>query len=302
MDNPATEPSNAPLDLNSAAALFAAEPVEKEPETAPEIVAEIEAQAKVETQEEDQIVTVKIDGKDVEVPLSELKSGYQKDKVSTERFMQAAETRKSAEAEIAKAHQERQAYAANLQRMQAQLEGTLQQQQQVDWERLLASDPVEYLKQQHLAQKRQATLQQVYAEQQRVNALSQAEQQYALQGHLQAQQEALLAKLPEWKDEGKAKADRSAIREYLTNQGYESGDIDSIRDARAVVLARKAMLFDQMMGKAQAAAKRVSTLPSKVERPGLGDNPGFDRRSAAYQKLGKSGKVEDAAALFASLI
>ena len=134
-----------------------------------------------------------------------------------------------------------------------------------NWEELLSSDPVEYLQQQRIAQERQAQLQQVYAEQQKVAALQQAESQNAYVRHLQAQQEDLLAKLPEWKDEAKSKAEKVAIREYLASQGYEQNAIDSIADARAVILARKAMLYDQMVGKASAAAKKVSTLPTKVE-------------------------------------
>ena len=318
MDNP-SEGSNGPLDVNQASSLFSAaldaptEPPESEkpekqaaaePEAAPPEAEATEAPQEAEAQapEAEPTVTVKIDGKDVEVPLSELKNGYQRQADYTRKTMEAAEQRKAAEAERSQALQERQAYAANLQRMQAQLEGALQQQQQTNWEELLQSDPVEYLKQQHQAQARQAQLSQVYAEQQRVAALQQAEAQQAHLRHLQAQQEDLLAKLPEWKDEAKSKAEKVAIREYLAQQGYEPDAINNIADARAVILARKAMLYDQMVGKASAAAKKVSTLPTKVERPGQGENPGLDRRSSAYQRLSKTGRAEDAAALFASIL
>lgn len=313
MDNP-SEGSNGPLDVNQASSLFSAalepapEPDEKqaaaEPAAAPPEPAAAEAPPEAEAQapEAEPTVTVKIDGKDVEVPLSELKNGYQRQADYTRKTMEAAEQRRAAEAERSQALQERQAYAANLQRMQAQLEGALQQQQQTNWEELLQSDPVEYLKQQHQAQARQAQLSQVYAEQQRISALQQAEAQQAHLRHLQAQQEDLLAKLPEWRDEAKSKAEKVAIRDYLAQQGYEPDAINNIADARAVILARKAMLYDQMVGKASAAAKKVSTLPTKVERPGTGDNPGLDRRSSAFQRLSKTGKAEDAAALFASIL
>ena len=69
-----------------------------------------------------------------------------------------------------------------------------------------------------------------------------------------------------------------------------------------VVTARKAMLFDQMVAKAQAAEKKVATLPTKVEKPGSGSAPSLDRRTAGYQRLSKSGRVEDAAGLIASLL
>lgn len=308
MDNP-SEGSTGPLDVNQATSLFsealdpekqaAAEPAAAPPE--PE-AAEAPQEAEAQASEAEPTVTVKIDGKDVEVPLSELKNGYQRQADYTRKTMEVSEQRKAAEAERAQALQERQAYAANLQRMQAQLEGALQQQQQTNWEELLQSDPVEYLKQQHQAQARQAQLNQVYAEQQRMAALQQAEQAQVRQAYLAQQQEELLAKLPEWKDAQKAQAEKTALRDYLLESGYDRQTVETITDAKAVLLARKAMLYDQMVGKASAAAKRVSTLPTKVERPGTGDNPGLDRRSSAYQRLSKTGKAEDAAALFATIL
>ena len=308
MDNP-SEGSTGPLDVNQASSLFsealdpekqaAAEPAAAPPEAQ---AAEAPQEAEAQAPEAEPTVTVKIDGKDVEVPLSELKNGYQRQADYTRKTMEVSEQRKAAEAERAQALQERQAYAANLHRMQAQLEGALQQQQQTNWEELLQSDPVEYLKQQHQAQARQAQLNQVYAEQQRISALQQAEQAHVRQTYLAQQQEELLAKLPEWKDEAKAKAEKTALRDYLLESGYDRQTVETITDAKAVLLARKAMLYDQMVGKASAAAKRVSTLPTKVERPGTGDNPGLDRRSSAYQRLSKTGRAEDAAALFATIL
>lgn len=307
MDNPATEPSTDALDTNAAASLLASmlDPSEAEPEKEAPEAQPVEAEAEQPTEEateDDPVVTVKIDGKDVEVKLSELKNGYQRQADYTRKTMEVSEQRKAAEAETAKARQEREAYAQNLNRLQAQLEATLQETQQVDWEKLLESDPVEYLKQQHLAQARQAKLQQVYAAQQQVAAQQKAEAEEAHARHLQAQHQALLDKLPEWKDAKKADAERSAIRDFLIREGFEAEALNNITDARAVVLARKAMLYDQMMSKAQAAAKKVSTLPTKVERPGVAaEAPGLDKRTSAYQRLAKSGKVEDAAAIFASM-
>lgn len=316
MDNPATE--STVLNTDTAATAFAAilnadpeaekppedkkpeQPEAKEPEA--QDAQEAQEEAQQEAQDDDPVVTVKIDGRDVEVKLSELKNGYQRQADYTKKTTEVAEQRRAAEAERSKAMQERQAYAANLQRMQAQLEGTLQEQQQnVNWEKLLADDPVEYLKQRHLAESRQAQLNQVLAEQQRVGSQMQAEAEQARRAHLATQQQDLLAKLPHWADESKAKAEKTALREYLLKEGYDQATVDSLSNARDVLTARKAMLYDQLMGKAEVAAKKVSTLPTKVLQPGKGD-ANLDRRSSAFQRLGKTGKVEDAAAVFASLI
>jgi hypothetical protein len=309
LDNQATESSSGPLDTIEAGDAFASmlDPVEDEKkDDTPELPA---LDAPVEGVEEgadapaedDATVTVKIDGKDVEVKLSELKQGYQRQLDYTRKTMEVSETRKAAEAETAKARSERDNYAQNLNRFQAQLEGQQQEHQKVDMEALLNSDPVEYLRQTHLANTRQAQLQQVYTERQRVGQQQQAEAQEAQSRHLQSQQQELLAKLPEWRDAAKADADRAAIRDYLVHEGYEPQSLSQITDARAVVLARKAMLYDKVVAKASAAAKKVASLPTRMERPGVSEQ-GLDRRTSAYQRLSKSGSLNDAADIFASLL
>lgn len=314
MDNsPSAEPSNTgALDTVQAAEVFASlldPPKEQEAAEEPEAPAvEAEAEqpeaAEPEAQEaDDPLVTVKIDGKEVEVKLSELKNGYQRQADYTRKTMEVSEQRKAAEAETQKAHQERQAYAQNLQRMQAQIEGALQQQSQIDWQQLLESDPAEYLKQQHLVQQRQAALQDNYRQQQQLMQVQQAEAQKAFQTHLARQQEELLAKLPDWKDESKAKAEKAALRSYLMDQGFDEQAVNNVSDAKAVLMARKAMLYDQMVSKAQAATKKVATLPTKVERPGVAaTSPNLDKRSSAYQRLAKTGSINDAASVFASFL
>lgn len=277
----------------------AAPQVEEAQASAEDAQANPDAEAQAE---DDPVVTIKVDGKDIEVPLSELKKGYQKDAAANQRFEQAAELRKTAEAETQRAQAERQAYAQKLQGIHLQLQSAFQQQQQIDWDSLKANDPVEFVNQVRLAQDRQALLQRTTAELQHIDAINQAEQAKSYQNHLTAQQKDLLDKLPEWKDEGKAKAEKAALRDYLLSQGFDEQSVSGVSDAKAVVMARKAMLYDQMMSKASLAAKQVSKLPTKVERSGTGNNPGIDRRSSAYQNLQKKGTVEAAAAVFAGLI
>lgn len=276
-----------------------AEAEEPEEEAAEEVE---EAEETEEEGEEPKTVTIKIDGKEVEVTLDELKNGYQRQSDYTRKTMEAAEQRKAADAELNAAIQERRTYADNLQRMQIQLESALQEQNTIDWQRLIDTDPQEYLKQQHLYQQRQAQLQRNGIEQQQVNAKIQAEEQARFQSHLQAQQEELLAKLPEWKNDEKSKAEKVALREYLLNQGFDQKNVDNISDAKAVIMARKAMLYDKMMSKAQAVAKKVSNLPQKVEKPGVAETRNLDKRSNAFQRLSKSGSIDDAAAMFASIL
>lgn len=304
------------LTVDGGAAAFAAlldppaakEPVEgseEHPEqpAEPELEAEQEQEAEPgEQEEEPQTFTVKIDGKEVQVPLSELLNGYQRQSDYTKKTMEAAEQRKTADAALQQAQQERQEYHSKLERMAAQLEGALEQQSQIDWNALIESDPVEYLKQQQLFQQRQALYQQNMQERQKLAHQFQNEQAQAHQSYLAEQQDNLLAKLPDWKDDAKAAAEKAAISKFLQEQGFESEDISSIADHRHVIVARKAMLYDQLMAKANVQAKKVQEAPQRVVKPGVTTNGNADGRTTAAKNHAKSGTVESAAAVFAQFL
>ncbi|WP_431509757.1 hypothetical protein [Variovorax sp. DAIF25] len=249
-----------------------------------------------------QMVTVKIDGKEIEVPLSEAIAGYQRQQDATRKTMQAAETRKAAETEIAQARSERQHHAQSLVRIQHQLEGLLQEQQQIDFDALIASDPQEAMRQQHLYQKRQAALQQTLQAQEQIRALDQSDQQQQFVEHLKGQQEKLLAKIPEWKDKAVLKAEMGQIREYLTTNGYSAAEIENVADHRAILNVRKAMQYDRLMADAAKAAKKIANTPKRVATPGSTETGAVDQRVAPFKRLKQSGSVRDAAAVFETLL
>lgn len=325
MDNPSTG-SNESLSVSQAAGEMSSflgdEPLEQSggeeakptQDTAPEPVTEQAAETpadpesqpegdaeQAETQEPE-MFTVKIDGKEIQVPRDEVIAGYQRQQDATRKTMEAAEQRKQAQTEIDQARQERSQYAENLTRMKHQLEGALQEQQQIDWNALLDRDPVEFMRQKHLSEQRQAALAQVNQQEQAVRAQSQAEAQNQYVEHIKRQREELIAKVPEWKDEGKRKADVAALKEYLKEQGYEASEIENVSDHRAILNVRKAMLYDKMIAQAKEATKKVAATPQKVERPGNADSGSVDKRTAAFQKLSRSGRVADAAKVFESLL
>mgnify|MGYP000273467979 CR=1 FL=1 len=251
------------------------------------------------------LTTVTIDGKEVQLTKAQIADavkGSMRQADYSKKTGEAAETRRAADAEIAKAHQERAQYASNLEKMSAQLEGAINEQHKIDFDALLQSDPVEYLKQRDLLEKRQRAYQANERQRQEVAAQTEAENKAAYRTYVDTQQQELLAKLPTWKDETKAKAEKEALKAYLQKEGYDDAAISGVSDHKAVILARKAMLYDQMIAKAGAAAKKVAGLPQKVERPGVADSPNVDNRRAAMARVGKTGRIEDAAAAFATFI
>lgn len=318
MDTPSGE--SGALDTNQAAALFAdilspreeqqtqaeEKPAVETPKETPEATqAEAEAEKVEEAPAESDKVTIEVDGKTVELTKAELADYYKnglRQADYTKKTMEVSEQRKAAEAEAAKVREERQQLAQKLTQAQTVLQAQLQEQSQIDWHGLRETDPQEFLKQWHLYTERQAKLQSNIAEQQQLYQKHQAEQAETVSKYITEQQQELLAKLPEWKDETKAKADRAQIRDYLKSQGFEDAQINQIADHRFVLMAREAMLYRKTMESAKAAAKKVNTLPGKVERPGGGEANALDGRTSAMRQLAKSGKVEDAARVFASIL
>jgi len=314
-DTPSGEPAE--LSIESAGAVFAnlfsdeppkeeakAEEKTEEKEPEPEKVPESEENAQEEG--DDAPVTVEVDGKQVTLTKAQIAEAYKsglRQSDYTKKTTEAAEHRKAADAEIQKAQTERRDYADKLQKFTAQLEGAIEQQDKTDWQALLKSDPIEYLNQRQLYEQRQAALKKGQDELATIAQRNQAENAAAYKSHLARQQDELLAKLPEWKDEAKARTERDAIRTYLKEQGYSHEDVEGISDHRAVILGRKAMLYDQMMAKASAAAKLVHKAPAKVEKPGTtSDADPTDGRTRAMRQLQKTGSVEDAAKVFAAIL
>lgn len=314
-----TGSSGGALDMNSAAAAFlslggnadeqkdeqAAASADESPEAAAERIAAEEATKaeapKDETAAAPEKFTIKVDGKDVQLTADEVAEHYKnglRQQDYTKKTMEAAEQRKAADAETAKAREQRDAYAQKLEHYSIKANGDIHDLAASLTQELLQTDPVEYLTRQHTLQARQVELNQAQQELQQINGLRQQEAQQAMQSHLQNQLEQLQAKVPEWKDMAKFEADSEQIRSYLMKEhGFAKAETQ-FQDHRGILLAQKAMQFDALMTKAKDAVKRVSSAPPKVERPGAGDVSNFDGRTKAMKKLSASGSLQDAAAAF----
>lgn len=317
MDTPSTE---SPLTLDQAANVFtsllqepSAEVVESDEDKALKLVeaeAETPEAKEPETTEEtpeeaSQDVTVEVDGKQVKLTKEQIAEAYKnglRQQDYTKKTMEAAAERKFATFEKEAAKKERAEYAQKVNDYAVQLKGALEQQGAQNWEDLLNSDPVEYLKQQHLYQSRQAAFQKTRQEQFQLQEIQRVEQAEFLDLFIQTQQQELLAKLPEWKDEKKATVEKNNIRSYLLDAGFEANEVSNVTDHRSVILARKAMLYDNLMKRAKTAITKVAPLPAKVERSGAAETRNSDAKANALRKLSKSGSINDAAAYFSSII
>jgi hypothetical protein len=247
--------------------------------------------------------TIEVDGKPVELTKAEIAEHYKnglRQSDYSRKTAEAAETRKAAEAETAQARAAREEYAGKLDNFknQANYEVSALKSQLTD--ELLQSDPVAFLQIQRTAEQRQAQLQEADQELQKINGQRQKEQADAMKSHMEAQHQALLDKLPTWKDPAKAEAEATQIKKFLADQGFKPEEM-SFTDHRAIVLADKAMKYDALMARAEKTQQRVEKAPPKVARTGTPAVAATDGRTKAMRDLTSTGSRDAAAAVFAEL-
>lgn len=165
-----------------------------------------------------------------------------------------------------------------------------------DWQTEFDADPVAAGRKFALYQTRQRQLEQVERQRVAVGQAVQARADADLRTHLVRESQRLTDLIPEWQDDARARADKAAIASSLHTHGYSPQEINQLYDSRAVVLARKAMLYDRLMASRPEVDKRVADAPP-FQRPGAGGPAGG--RTTALARLGRSGSVDDAAALIA---
>ena len=259
-------------------------------ETDPE---QSEEEGDSEEEDQPQVFTVKVDGKEVDVTLDELQKGYSRTQDYTRKTQQIAEVRKQTEAELQEVRAEREQYAQLLGALQAQVYQAAQPQ--VDWDRLYQEDPIEWVRQREVMRENQDKAAAIQSEQQRLAQLSQQEQAQQRQMLLAQEQEALVAAIPEWKDSKKAQAEKAMLVQFGQKIGFTPDDLKNVVDHRAVVMLRKAALYDQMMSK-RGQIKPVTNNGPRPAKPGAAGRVSSNTEAMrAQQRLAKTGRVDDAA-------
>lgn len=114
---------------------------------------------------------------------------------------------------------------------------------------------------------------------------------------LAKENELLQKAIPEWLDGDKAKADFQSLGVYLKGHDIDIGTMTNHKD---IVLARKAMLFDQIQSKSIEEKKVVT--PPKSTKPSASQETAKPKENKARDKLSKTGHVRDAQAALKELL
>lgn len=295
------------------------EPAPTKQESAPEPAPEQAAEAPVEAADEPEVEFVPEEGDEpaeapTEVELEiewngekrvlrgdELKTVAQKGFDAENKWAEAARAREwvQNQTELLKnAVQFQTAFMQDLVELKA-IDSQLAQFDQVNWMQLFDSDPVSALKYKEqrdaLRERRGAKYQELQGKQQQ----AQAGQQQSARAALEAEERALLGKIPAWRNPEKASAEKSAVRSWMASNGFTEPELASLTDHRQIVMARKAMLYDKLSKGAAEKAKLVRQAPP-VTKPGSAHSDKAQataKQAELKQKLRRTGDVKDAAAL-----
>ena len=211
----------------------------------------------------DVFVKLKVNGKDEHVSLKDAISQTQYYKANEEKSQILAEERKQFESERETVAQEianRLQYIQNIGNMLEQK--LMADYQSVDWNRLRATDPAEWVAKQQEFQTLQQELQQAgvqVGQQLRMqNEQYSAREQQEREQIVAQERAALVGAIPEWSNSEKMTEGMTQLIEYARKEGYPDEELADVVLSRHVVTLRKAMLYDQ--GKT-VAEKKVKQAP-----------------------------------------
>lgn len=255
---------------------------------------------------DDLTVKVKVDGEEMEVSLAELRNGYSRTSDYTRKAQALAEERKAFQSEAETIRQERAQYAELLPLLQQQL--MQQASAEPDWDSLYNEDPIEAARLERQWRKSREEqsyrLQAIQAEQQRLAQEAATDQARAIQAFVEAERAKLPDVIPEWKNQETMVREAKELRDWAIAQGLTEQEVDSLRQASHVALIRKAMLYDKGKTRVQQS-KNAPKKSGKVIRPGSSGSQVDGRQTdvkRASQRLARSGRISDAAALLDKLI
>lgn len=252
-----------------------------------------ELQEETEESQEPQVFTVKVDGKEVDVSLEELQKGYSRTQDYTRKTQQVAEARRIADGELQAVRAEREQYAQLLGALSAQVQQAAQPN--IDWDRLYNEDPIEWVRQREVMRENQEKNVAIQSEQQRLSQISQQEQMQYRSQMLQQEQEALVAAIPEWKDSKKAAAEKAMLIQFGQKIGFTPDELKNVIDHRAVLMLRKAALYDQMMSKRKDIKPVMNNGPRPAKPGAAGRVSNGTEALRSQQRLAKTGRIDDAA-------
>lgn len=216
------------------------------------------------------------------------------------------DAKKAYDAEVAKAAAERKAYADNLSaviHVATTANPKLAEWQARDWEKYARENPLEAQGEWFAYNKAMGAINQARAEHARVQQQDRQAQEQNLNAQRLKAHETLTQKLDFWADTEKRKAFQTDLRTWGKTEGYTDEEINNIEDPRAMLMARKAMMYDKLMAEQSTIAEKKKPLPTgKVLKTQATDAVADPKADKLRKVAARTGRLDDqAAAILASL-
>ena len=284
-------------DVDSATARINAlfNPEQKKPPVQEQSVNETEVEADAgetadegDTQPEESRYKVKVNGEELEVTLDELQKGYMMGRDYTQKTMNLAEQRKQVEAKVADID-------ANLQDAREIIDLELEWFESEEAKELRDYDPDQYLKRFERIKTKAEKFEKLKAKRESEKAALQQEQ-------IRKEQELLRQKIPDWLDDNTVQKEYPRLVESMKQIGFSDAEMHGISDHRMMVLARKAMLYDQIMSQ-DITGKKVKSSPRSATpgTPKTATEVSDRQLKEVRDRLRKSGDMRSATAAISAL-
>ena len=239
-----------------------------------------------------ELYTVKVDGKEEQVSLDDLKRGYSGQQYVQKGMQEAANLRKQAE----------QVYQAlmNERAMVAQaIQGGIPQPPAEPSKEMFESDPIGFMEAKLKYDDQLKEYNEQMGQFQQIAEQQGQAQQAAQRAYLEREMETLKQVVPEFADPQKA----SQVRDRLVTMGqeiygYEPNEISAVMDHRAIRVLNDAIKYQELMSGKKQAEKKAKPKPKRTVRAGAkktASNANAERQTR--QKLKKSGSINDALSL-----
>ena len=254
--------------------------------------------------DQEQVMSLKvkavIDQEESEVSIAELVKNYQMDNAADKRLEDAKSKRDQLAKEVEEHRENLSQQYSRVQSMIAEAEKLVSEE---DLTELRETDPAEYAVRMQENREKKEKLEALRNE-------TTAEQNKAVlevyRKRLVQEREKLLDAIPEWQTDP---SEAGLVKDYMKGLGFSDAEIDGqivngvlkipgIVDHRAYVLARKAMLFDQLSNKTAPKKKKMKSLPKVgAGKPKPKADVDKKRQQAKRERLKQTGNIRDAAAL-----
>ena len=258
------------------------------------------------------LVKTKVDGQDGVAKFSDLIKSHQLEGHLNKQNMEVVEAKKALDTQRTELESQAQAKLQEIETLTQLAYGELTREfESINWNELRTDDPAEYAAQQRDFDARKQSISDAYQKVQADKQEQEINQSRELQAHLQAEDQKLYQAIEGWDKPEVAKKEFSDVMSYLqTAHGYSNENLYGVRDQngaviqpgisdhKIVVMARKAMLYDQLQQSKPSITKKVRKAP-KIAKVGATVKVDMDAKKhdelkqKVKQSGGKSGSLAD---------